>query len=34
MRRFNVTGPCVPEEDYMTDISGNSVEIFIKNDII
>jgi len=27
MRRFNVTGLCVPEEDYMVDISGKIAQI-------
>ncbi|MCL1874296.1 MAG: ATP-binding protein, partial [Clostridiales bacterium] len=27
MRRFNVTGLCVPEEDYMVDISGKLEQI-------
>jgi len=27
MRRFNVTGPCIPEEDYMVDISGKILRI-------
>ena len=27
MRRFNVTGLCVPEEDYMVDISGKIEQI-------
>ena len=27
MRRFNVTGPCVPREDYMVDISGKIEQI-------
>jgi predicted AAA+ superfamily ATPase len=27
MRRFNVTGLCVPEEDYMADISGKIEQI-------
>ena len=27
MKRFNVTGICVPEEDYMVDISGKIAEI-------
>ena len=27
MRRFNVTGVCVPEEDYMVDISGKLAQI-------
>ncbi|MCL2159463.1 MAG: AAA-like domain-containing protein [Oscillospiraceae bacterium] len=27
MKRFNVTGNCIPEEDYMADISGKIAEI-------
>ncbi|MCL2159196.1 MAG: AAA-like domain-containing protein, partial [Oscillospiraceae bacterium] len=27
MKRFNVTGNCIPEEDYMVDISGKIAEI-------
>jgi len=27
MRRFNVSGLCVPEEDYMVDISGKLEQI-------
>ena len=27
MRRFNVTGVCIPEEDYMVDISGKLAQI-------
>ena len=27
MRRFNVTGLCIPEEDYMVDISGKIEQI-------
>jgi len=26
-RRFNVTGLCIPEEDYMVDISGKIAQI-------
>ena len=27
MKRFNVTGNCIPEEDYMVDISGKISQI-------
>ena len=27
MRRFNVTGVCIPEEDYMVDIGGKLAQI-------
>lgn len=27
MRKFNVTGVCVPEKDYMVDISGKLEQI-------
>jgi hypothetical protein len=27
MRRFNVTGICVPDESYMVDISGKLAQI-------
>jgi hypothetical protein len=27
MKRFNVTGNCIPEEDYMVDISGKIEQI-------
>ncbi|MCL2159171.1 MAG: hypothetical protein FWH48_07180 [Oscillospiraceae bacterium] len=33
MKRFNVTGNCIPEEDYMVDIGGKIAEIKkVKND--
>ena len=33
MKRFNVTGLCIPEEDYMVDISGKITQIrkFVDN---
>ena len=30
MKRFNVTGLCMPEEDYMADISEKTAEIYFR----